>query len=274
MKMNESFISAETGYRQKLEIFFMSVYDENKLLSHGLAHHIRVWNFAREILSLDNFSYRVYDKHFAEKLIIACFMHDTGMSVDTGIKHGIHSSVLCRRFLDENNLNHGDYQDVILAVENHDRKDYHPSERGNDLLDILSVADDLDAFGFNGIFRYAEIYLERNTAFEKLGNLVLENAAGRFGNFSRRFRANSSFYKKHEKKYKILRRFFTSYNRQLSGYSFNKKYSGYCGIIEMIADGLLMPGIVADTQLDKPKINSDRIIKWYLRGLDEEIKNT
>ena len=31
----------------------------------------------------------------------------------------------------------------------------------NDLLTVLSVADDLDAFGFTGIYRYSEIYLTR-----------------------------------------------------------------------------------------------------------------
>jgi hypothetical protein len=29
------------------------------------------------------------------------------------------------------------------------------------MLTILSVADDLDAFGYIGIYRYIEIYLER-----------------------------------------------------------------------------------------------------------------
>ena len=35
------------------------------------------------------------------------------------------------------------------------------ASKPNELLTILSVADDLDAFGFSGIFRYSEIYLIR-----------------------------------------------------------------------------------------------------------------
>jgi hypothetical protein len=273
MKIPESFISAEIRYQRKLEIFFRSVYDDSRLISHGLAHHMRVWENAKEILSLDNLRYLANDNSFVEKLIMACFIHDTGMSVDPGIIHGIHSSAIFKRFLAENNLNFTDYQDVIQAVEDHDKKQYYPSYRINDLTDILSVADDLDAFGFNGIFRYAEIYLERNTSFEKLGHMVLENAAGRFGNFNRRFWTDITFYKKHEKNYKILRRFFTGYNSQLSGYAFNKTYSGYCGIIEMISEGLLKLYSPGDIFQNNKEIINDPIIKWYISGLEGEVSD-
>ena len=39
----------------------------------------------------------------------------------------------------------------------------------NDLLTILSVSDDLDAFGYIGIYRYTEIYLTRGIDPEKIG---------------------------------------------------------------------------------------------------------
>ena len=79
MKIPESFLSAENLYQGKLEVFFKSVFDESGLLSHGLAHHTRVWNFAREIISLDSFRYLADDKRFVEKLIIACLLNDKGM---------------------------------------------------------------------------------------------------------------------------------------------------------------------------------------------------
>ena len=42
---------------------------------------------------------------------------------------------------------------------------------------MLSVADDLDAFGFTGIYRYSEIYLMRGINPNQLGHLIIENAA-------------------------------------------------------------------------------------------------
>ena len=43
------------------------------------------------------------------------------------------------------------------------------SHQRMNLLTILSVADDLDAFGFIGIYRYSEIYLTRGIDPEKIG---------------------------------------------------------------------------------------------------------
>ena len=57
----------------------------------------------------------------------------------------------------------------------------------NDLLNILSVADDLDAFGYTGIYRYSEIYLTRGISPKEIGNLIRENASRRYHNFEKIF---------------------------------------------------------------------------------------
>ena len=51
MNLTASIESAELKFKQILEDFFVSVYDEKNLLSHGIDHHRRVWNYARELLS-------------------------------------------------------------------------------------------------------------------------------------------------------------------------------------------------------------------------------
>ena len=98
------------------------------------------------------------------------------MSVEPGPRHGKHSRELCLQFLDKNNLPEKDYQDVLDTIENHDRKEYTSKTGKNDLLTVLSVADDLDAFGFAGIYRYSEIYLTRGITPSQIGYLILENA--------------------------------------------------------------------------------------------------
>ena len=44
--------SAEKQYKQILEGFFISVYDEKLLPSHGIDHHRRVWNYSKELLKI------------------------------------------------------------------------------------------------------------------------------------------------------------------------------------------------------------------------------
>ena len=65
----------------------------------------------------------------------------------------------------QNNLLVDDYQEVLDAIENHDNKDYSGDFEVNDLLKILSGADDLDALGFTGIFGLFDISL--SSAFIK-----------------------------------------------------------------------------------------------------------
>lgn len=272
MNLSGSIKSAEEKHKQILESFFTGVFDEKDLPSHGLDHHRRVWNYAKEILSLSVNEYPEKDETFTRKLIITCYLHDIGMSVDTGVKHGVHSSVLCKTFLRRNNLNIEDYQDVILAIENHDIKEYPESLRKNELLEILSIADDLDAFGFTGVFRYAEIYLERDVHPEEFGQLIIANASNRFENFSKRFRTNNTFFRKHEERFGILKDFFTGYNNQLPDYKYNTNlHTGYCGIIEMIAEGLIKLDSPEDFFLKNKKTISDPVIKWYISGLAEEL---
>ncbi len=78
-------IKAEEKYKNKLEEFFKSVYDEKSLCSHGIDHHRRVWNYAKELLLSNDNKDVINESGFPEKLIIACYLHDIGMSVDPGI---------------------------------------------------------------------------------------------------------------------------------------------------------------------------------------------
>ncbi|MCX6300687.1 MAG: HD domain-containing protein, partial [Bacteroidia bacterium] len=198
-------ISTEEKYKLILENFFNSHFDKDFLVSHGLDHHRRVWNNAKELLQY--FKYQ-FDQLFLQKLLIACYLHDIGMSVDTGIKHGQHSRELCILFLKEHHLEETDYKDVLSAIENHDNKDYDNSIVTDQLQTILSVADDLDAFGETGISRYLEIYLERGIDKQLIATAIRENARKRFDNFEMTFGNNPELLKKHRERYLVLDNYF------------------------------------------------------------------
>src|ERR1035437_6487768 len=144
MNIAETIESAEKQFKQILEDFFISVYNEKSLTSHGIDHHRRVWNYSKELMKLFPLKNPAQISQLPAELIIASYLHDIGMSVDPGIRHGKHSKNLCIQFLGKNNLPENDYRDVLEAIEDHDNKDYAFDASMNDLHIILSVADDLD----------------------------------------------------------------------------------------------------------------------------------
>ena len=272
MDLAVSIESAEKQFKQILEEFFISVYNEKSLSSHGLDHHRRVWNYSKELLQMFSSKNSVLDIRLASELIIVSYLHDLGMSVDQGIKHGKHSRDLCVRFLTNLNLLEKDFSDVLYAIENHDNKDYTLSTPGNDLLKILSVADDLDAFGYNGIFRYSEIYLKRGISPGKIGHIICENAEKRFGNLVKTFGSFTIFLKKHSERYYILENFFSNYNRQLSSYHFGSAQpKGYCGVIEIFLFLINNNLQLNDCFPEPEKYSHDEIILWYFTELEKEL---
>jgi HD superfamily phosphodiesterase len=264
--------SAELQVKQILEEFFISVYDEKSLPSHGIEHHRRVWNYSKQLLILLADQNRDISSHLPLKLIIVSYLHDIGMSVETGIRHGKHSRDLCIQFLNKNNFRITEYQDVLEAIECHDRKDYDDNMNENILLRVLSVADDLDAFGFTGIFRYSEIYLTREINYKTIGNLINENAGKRFENFTKTFGFSSELVQKHKHRYNILKSFFIEFTNQVSNYKFGSHHpSGYCGVIEVVHN-MMNYKISLNEIYRKPKIYlTDPVIKWFFDGLKYDL---
>lgn len=260
--------SAEKRFKQILEGYFASVYNEKILPSHGLSHHRRVWLYARDLISEKNINQNISDPQFPFNLIIACYLHDLGMSVEHGPDHGKHSSLFCRKFLQQYNLRIEDYPGLPEAIENHDKKDYTNAVNDSYLNLILSVADDLDAFGITGIYRYAEIYSDRGTGNESFGTKIRENAMKRFNHFRQEFECTGSLFQKHKERYLLLDQFFGEYEKELQ-FRKNSYPTGRTGVVEIIRlsleqqndlDDLISTGIKA----------RDEFIKDFFTRLQKE----
>jgi hypothetical protein len=272
MNLTGTIESAERQFRQILEEFFISVYDEKSLPSHGIEHHRRVWNNAKEILLLCYSKKENTQADFITRLIIACYLHDIGMSVDPGFRHGIHSRDLTVKFLTANNLKLIEFSDLLDTVENHDKKDYNGIREVTDLLTILSVADDLEAFGYTGIYRYSEIYLTRNIEPLVLGEKIIENAEKRFKHFKETFGEYTELFQKHHDRYKILTGFFNEYNRQAVSYEFNCiSPKGYCGVIELFIKMNKEKTGITDIIKEQNRFKNDEVIFWFFNGLKSEV---
>lgn len=213
MNSSDSITQAEKKYINLLESFFSEKWGSTNLKSHDLDHHRRVWKFARELLT---YSQNI-PSSFIDKLLIACYLHDAGMAIDPGEKHGIQSMLLCREFLLKEGLDSEDYSDLLYAIANHDNKEYSEAGPNSPLLELLCAADDLDAFGYMGIYRYFEIYLIRGINPADIVTRVLKNSSARFASFERNFKAFPELIEKHRKRYQVLHDFFINLKSELAG---------------------------------------------------------
>ncbi|OFY11949.1 MAG: hypothetical protein A2X05_05720 [Bacteroidetes bacterium GWE2_41_25] len=236
-RISEKINSAEDLLKQPVETFFLSFYPANHLVSHGLGHHRRVWEYAKELLLNAAIPTEIIDKELIFNIITACYFHDIGMSADPGKRHGALGRKLCTEFLNSCNLSITGFKDALEAIEYHDDKDYLSHPEDNYVLDILSVADDIDAFGTIGIYRYSEIYLKRRISIRDIGWMIIKNAESRFENLEKRIKLSPEFKMKHRNRYNYLLDFFREYNAQLNSYDFcTPSPTGYCGIIQILAN--------------------------------------
>jgi HD superfamily phosphodiesterase len=261
---------AEKKYLNVTEEFFTEIWGDTRLWSHDLSHHRRVWEYAKEILSFSSDILEDNLTAFSTKLLISCYFHDIGMSADPGSNHGNLSRKLCEKFLHLNHIDVSDSRDLLQAIEDHDNKDYAWKKKNDNLLTILSAADDLDAFGFVGICRYSEIYLIRGSDPSVIGYLIRENGARRFENFQSLYGMYGNLYKKHKRRYLVLDDFFKEYNREITNYQFGiQEPSGHCGIIEIMSNHIRYSIPVVEL-ISRPVKYSDNV---FITGFFDSVRS-
>lgn len=201
--------------------YVKDTFSSDPLPSHNQEHHLRVWNYSKELLSELSSRGISIDETSLEEMIIAVFFHDTGMSINREADHGKESRKLCEAWLDKQKIPREKYSDKMLdAIEFHDNKTY-PAPLGLvtdnklNMLSVLNVCDDMDAFSYCGIYRYSEIYLLRGISIDELGQQVISNASRRFGNFMANCMQLPGMIKTHAPRYDVLENFFRQYNAQL-----------------------------------------------------------
>jgi hypothetical protein len=271
MDLSREILTAETRFLLKLEEFFIFAYSGENMESHGLQHHRRVWAYVKEFLCYPGTGFRTHSGLLTSKMIIAAYMHDIGMCIDQGPKHGIHSRNLCKNFLEQNQLPVKNFTDLLDAIEYHDDKEYATS-RNNKLLQILSIADDLDALGYTGIYRYLKIYLVRKIKFEEVGDLIINNVRSRYTNMERSCSDKPGFLNRHQPRYEVILSFFKNYNEQKESYIFGTDSpSGYCGVAELISESVGKGTSVENLITTAAATGADEIVKQYFTNLRNEL---
>lgn len=250
------------------------------LPSHDHTHHLRTWNLATYLLRELARSGVPLDEGLVEGLIIAVWFHDAGMVVTREKEHGRISRELCASFFREQKLQRPErFGEVLDAIERHDIKDDRTCfgitpDEPPDLLTLLSLADDLEALGVIGVYRYAEIYLARGMEMKELGVNVLGNAASRFGHLSESCAVCPQIIRNYHREYRYLVSFYEGYNRQLL---MEKQpggaRTGYLGVVNAIrrlsVEGKTRPG---DFLAEIEKTGPGRLVVGYFTRLREELE--
>jgi HD superfamily phosphodiesterase len=210
----------EDRWLQPLYQYVKEEFSNTWLPSHDHTHHLRVWSFAKDLVStLHNEGCR-FSEAKLEQLILAVFFHDTGLTRTFDASHGKESREICRKFLEDNaSLPAESRNEILKAVEKHDDKSYaEKSADGkglpDDILTLLAVCDDLDAFGAIGVFRYLEIYLQRGIPLQSIPDKVMENLEKRIGYLLQNYGELKDFVQKHEKRYQCTVAFYRELDRQ------------------------------------------------------------
>ncbi len=249
------------------------------LPSHNEDHHLRVWIIARELIKQLEKQAITFTRSDLTKIIIAAFLHDTGMSVTIDKTHGIESSKICKKFIEK--YKPGDInntQELLDVIENHDDKEYqnkfakitHPKH----LFKILSVCDDLDAFGLTGVYRYVEIYLLRSIPVKDIASMVLKNLTNRVNYFTQSFGNLKNFHEKHMKRFDLTWAFFTDLNNQIIQEKKTKSLSGPSGVINLINHHVISK---KRSPVEASKFiirnTTDEYVKNYFKGLVSELSS-
>ncbi len=183
--MVELLVNIESKWLQELYEYNYNLFAKKHIPSHDHGHHLRVWHNAKNLaIALHTNQYLILTSEKLECLIIAALFHDTGITSTLDEKHGKAGKKICSDFLrkTKKNIPHG-IKEALNAIEFHENKEHYGIVKDKtSVLAILSTADDMDAFGATGAYRYAEIYLMRNIAPEALAgrsfpiskNVILE----------------------------------------------------------------------------------------------------
>lgn len=237
--------------RQIEEKWLRTLYDQCSkqfssvhLPSHDETHHLRVWNYAKSLLQYAVKQEVSVSETDIERLMIAVFFHDQGMSQSMSKEHGQISRHICKAFFQTPNMQAPSGFDTILeAIEKHDQKDYsstHKATSDFDIQKLLNIADDLDALGIAGAYRYLEIYLLRNVKIELLSEAILTNLSSRFQHFSDTFAHTPALVKAQSHRYTATRNYFKDLNLQLKLLEFSPdSYLGPIGVINYIRNEII-----------------------------------
>lgn len=233
--------------------------------SHDHLHHYRVWHYIKTLLPYLSIR-KNFTREDIENLIIATLFHDTGLTIDPGPNHGNISSKLCANYLENESINEKQLQIILEAIEKHDDKFYlNHSPDPNKIANILTICDDLDAFGYLGIYRYIEIYQMRSVPFKKMIHAIIDNLQNRFHFFYKMYGFIPEFAEFHKRRYQSTHQFFMVLSKDITLTS--GEYEFYKRLKELINSNskMLTASILKTLQIN----HNNLLVKQLMHELED-----
>ncbi len=216
--MQCQFNLAESRWLHVATAYLKKLYQNVWLPSHDLDHHLRVWNHCKLLAKSPVVQSQILDTISAEQMFLSCLFHDTGMIQDYSEKHGHLGVQFLNTFFQTIDLDKPEgYELISYAIEHHDEKfhiadNFSTLDTKNQLLRLVSTADDMDAFGQIGIYRYILIYTRRGIDIGELPARVIPNIEARFKNLENLLKGDNLLLNEQWKQFEITRNYFKSLN--------------------------------------------------------------
>lgn len=268
--------NAETKWLGQLQEHCRKVFVGVHLPSHDETHHSRVWLHARELLLHLAKKGHIFNEKEIEKLIIAVFFHDTGMSETLQKDHGKISRRIAKDFLKDKNLHHLELDEIFDAIEHHDKKDYSSSNMAGEpeftLQSLLNISDDLDALGCVGAYRYTEIYLLRHIPLKDISEAVLTNLQGRFQHMKLYLSFSPNYLKQQNQRYMATRNFFKDLSFQIKQKGDDlDNLNGPLGIVNFLKEFIFARKLhLKDAAKNALLISGDSYVANFFEKLEKE----
>ena len=249
------------------------LFSEAFLPSHDHMHHYRVWSHAKDLMMMLAEAGCNIPLQLPQQLIVAAFFHDTGLIRTHDEQHGQESRQICTEFftLGEHPVPDG-FPEILDAIEHHDDKSFRgrtiTDEPDRLLLSLLGTSDDLDAFGYTGIYRYAEIYLFRKFHPVDLPGRILGNLTQRFNNLECLFDPLPHFVDRQKIRYWITYEFYAGLMAAMA--AGNERPDWRCELIDLFQDGIRRRENLLIKERCLPGLEHEREIRQFFMLIDEE----
>ena len=271
--------SSEQKWLKPLYKHSKSLFEKTHLPSHDAEHHLRVWLYCRGLI-IELHKAGIKTTHDTiDKAIVACFFHDAGLTLDVGEQHGFLGRKICEDFLKNNqDLRVPDLEEVLDTIEKHDdksKKEITPASQYTmkTILKLVSAADDLDALGYIGVFRYVEIYLKRGVPDNEIPKKVSTNLKNRFSNFLNTYSGLQKFSERQKIRYKETFDFFTDLDAHFSQSS--SIADSQLAVFNILKESLVEKKLgINETIEETLRTNTKGYTLWYFSKLRNELEVT
>ena len=275
----EKINSSEQKWLKPLYKHSKSLFEKTHLPSHDAEHHLRVWLYCRGLI-IELHKAGIKTTHDTiDKAIVACFFHDAGLTIDVGEQHGFLGRKICEDFLRDNpDFKVPDLDEVLEVIEKHDDKSKKELTAASQytmktLLKLVSAADDLDALGYIGVFRFIEIYLKRGVPYNDIPKMVSTNLKNRFSNFLNTYSGLQKFSERQKNRYKETFDFFTELDAYFSQRS--RIADSQLAVFNILKESLVEKQLgINETIEETLRTNTKGYTLWYFSKLRNELEVT